>query len=106
VSVLMQSRSDRVFHGRLRRLPEQNARQVPVQLTQRGGGPLAVKDSGDPNAPPIPLAQVYLVEVELTDPDDAIVPGTLCAVKIHAKWRSAAWWLGRTLANAIDYGLY
>jgi putative peptide zinc metalloprotease protein len=74
-------------------------------LTQRGGGPLAIKPSSDPNLL-VPLAQVYLVEVELLDPDAAVDPGQLAVVKIHAQWRSAAWWVGRTIANALDLGLY
>jgi putative peptide zinc metalloprotease protein len=104
-SILVKGRSDRIFTGRVTTLPAQNAETVPIQLTHRGGGPLAVKPHNDPNVL-IPLAQVYLIEVELLDPDAAIEPGQLASVKIHARWRSAAWWLGRTLANALDLGLY
>ena len=82
-----------------------HAATVPLALTQRGGGPLAVKPSEDPNLL-VPLAQVYLVEIEVTDPDIAIDPGQLAVVKIHAKWRSSAWWVGRAIANALDIGLY
>jgi putative peptide zinc metalloprotease protein len=102
---LVQGRSDRLFTGRVTSLPARNAETVPIQLTHRGGGPLAVKPHSDPNVL-IPLAQVYLVEVELLDPDTAIEPGQLASVKIHTRWRSAAWWVGRTLANALDLGLY
>jgi putative peptide zinc metalloprotease protein len=105
VSIHVKGRSDRDFHGRVTRLPEQNAATVPIQLTQRGGGPLAVKPGGDPNVL-VPLAQVYLVEVEVLDPDGAIDPGQLASVKIHAKWRSAAWWVGKTIANSLDIGFY
>ena len=105
VSICAKGRSDRIFHGKVKRLPAQNAATVPLALTQRGGGPLAVKPSEDPNVL-IPLAQVYLVEVEMTDPDLAIDPGQLAVVKIHAKWRSGAWWVARALANAMDLGLY
>jgi putative peptide zinc metalloprotease protein len=105
VSVLIKGRSDREFVGRLSHVPAQNAETVPIQLTQRGGGPLAIKPGGDPNVL-IPLAQVYLVDVEVTDPDAAIDPGQLAVVKIHTKWRSAGWWMGRSLANALDIGLY
>jgi putative peptide zinc metalloprotease protein len=66
---------------------------------------LAIKPGGDPNVL-VPLAQVYLVEVEMLDSDRAVGPGQLAVVKIHTKWRSAAWWVGRTLANALDLGLY
>ncbi len=105
VSIYVKGRTDREFKGKVRRVPPQNAATVPIQLTQRGGGPLAVKPGGDPNVLQ-PLAQVYLVDVEILDSDAAIDPGQLAVVKIHAKWRSGAWWLGRTIANAFDLGLY
>jgi putative peptide zinc metalloprotease protein len=105
VSIHVKGRSDRDFAGRLRVLPAQNADTVPIQLTQRGGGPLAVKPGGDPNVL-VPLAQVYLVEVEILDPDAAVDVGQLAVVKVHAKWRSGAWWVGRALSNALDIGLY
>jgi putative peptide zinc metalloprotease protein len=105
VSVYVKGRSDREFHGKVSHLPGLNASNVPLQLTQRGGGPLAVKPSEDPNQL-IPLAQTYLIEVEIVDPDAAIRPGQLAVVKIHAKWRSASWWVGQTLANALDIGLF
>jgi putative peptide zinc metalloprotease protein len=105
VSIYVKGRSDREFHGKLRTLPGLNASNVPIQLTQRAGGPLAVKPSEDPNQL-IPLAQTYLLEVEITDPDGAIKPGQLAVVKVHAKWRSGAWWVGQTLANALDLGLF
>jgi putative peptide zinc metalloprotease protein len=106
VSVYVKGRSDREFTGYVRTpLPGQNAPTVPLALTQKGGGPLATKPSDDPNQL-IPLAQTYLVEVEVHDPDATIRPGQHAVVKIHAKWRSGAWWVGKTLANALDLGLY
>jgi len=105
VSIYVKGRSDREFSGKVRRLPGQNAATVPVQLTQRGGGPLAVKPADDPNLL-IPLAQTYLVEIEVLNPDAAIKPGQLAVVKVHAKWRSGAWWVAQTLSNALDIGLY
>ncbi len=105
VSIYAKGRSDRTFTGKVRRLPTQNAATVPLALTQRGGGSLAVKPSEDPSLL-VPLAQVYLVEVEMTDPDIALDPGQLAVVKIHAKWRSGAWWVARALSNAMDLGFY
>ena len=104
-TVYIKGRSDHEFPAKVRRLPSQNAANVPIQLTQRGGGPLAVKPSDDPNVL-IPLAQTYIIEVELTAPDAAIVTGQLAVVKIHTKWRSGAWWVGQALANALDIGLF
>jgi putative peptide zinc metalloprotease protein len=107
VSVCAKGRSDRTFAGKvyLNKLPKQNAATVPLALTQRGGGPLAVKPGDDPNLL-IPLAQVYLVEVEMSDPDLALAPGQLAVVKIHTRWRSGAWWVARALSNSLDIGLY
>jgi putative peptide zinc metalloprotease protein len=104
-SIYAKGRSDHPFSGKVRHLPEQNATTVPLALTQRGGGSLAVKPNDDPNML-VPLAQVYLVEVELTDPDAAIDPGQLAVVNIHARWRSGAWWVARALSNSMDLGLY
>jgi putative peptide zinc metalloprotease protein len=105
VSVYAKGRSDRQFTGKLRVLPQQNAATIPLALSQRGGGSLAVRQGEDPNVL-IPLAQVYIVEVELNEADAGLEPGQLAVVKIHTRWRSGAWWVGRALANAMDLGLY
>lgn len=106
VSVCAPGRTDREFTGVIRRLPESDAKEVPLALTQRGGGPLAVKPSGEEGREVTPVAQVYLVEVVLSDPDAAVLSGTLVSVKVHCQWRTCAWWLGRKLAEALDIGLY
>ena len=106
VGVYVSGRTDHTFRGRLARLPDSDARQVPYGLTQRGGGPLAVKQSGDGGQEVTPVAQTYLVEVDLLDPDGTIRPGTLVNASVHCRWRSAAWWVGRALATAMDIGLY
>jgi putative peptide zinc metalloprotease protein len=104
-SIYVKGRCDHVFSGKVRKLPAQNAATVPMPLTQRGGGSLAIKPNEDPNVL-VPLAQVYLVEVEITDTDVAVDTGQLAKVKIHSKWRSGAWWVWRALNNAMDLGLY
>lgn len=105
-SVYVAGRTDHLFTGKVRRLPESDATQLPVALTQRGGGPVAVKQSGEGGQETTPVAQVYLVEVELEDPDATVRPGALVDVKIHCKWRSCAWWLKRKVSEALDIGLY
>jgi len=106
-SIYVTGRTDQIFTGKVRQLPESDAKQVAFPLTQRGGGPLAVKPSGEEGKQELsPVAQVYLVDVELTDPDATIKPGALVNVKIHAKWRSGGWWVKRKLAEALDIGLY
>jgi putative peptide zinc metalloprotease protein len=106
VVVYVAGRTDREYQGRVKELPTADSKQVPPQLTQRGGGPLAVQQSGDEGRDVTPVAQVYLVEVEILDPDTSIRPGTLVHAKVLCKWRSAAWWVKRKLAEALDLGLY
>lgn len=106
VAVYVTGRTDHVYSGVIKRLPESDAKQVPFPLTQRGGGPLSVKQSGERGEEISPVAQVYLVEVTITDPDTAITPGALVHAKILCNWRSGAWWVKRKLAEALDIGLY
>jgi putative peptide zinc metalloprotease protein len=73
-------------------------------LTFQGGGPLAVKPSGDPNVH-VPQSQQYLIPVILTDPDGTVMPGVLANVKIHCRWRTGAWWTWRAIASTLDIGL-
>jgi putative peptide zinc metalloprotease protein len=105
VSILPFRRSDRQFVGRITKLPDTDEKNLPIQLTSRGGGNLATKPGGDPNVHQ-PLVQTYLVAVEVEDPDETLTPGTLATVKIHLKWKSAAWWAWRSVASALDVGLW
>jgi putative peptide zinc metalloprotease protein len=107
VSIHFPGRGSDVVLGQVTRLPESDAKEVPLQLTQRGGGPLAVKPTA-PNADPnvqVPQSQQYLVAVEILNPDAAICPGTLAKVKIHCNWRSGAWWAWHKIASAFDLTL-
>jgi putative peptide zinc metalloprotease protein len=105
VSILLANRSDKIYRGRITFLPDSHDTNVPVGLTSKGGGPLATKGSANPNVYE-PVAQTYLVQVEVLDPDGSITPGTLGTVKIHLRWRSAAWWCGQKIATALDWGIW
>ena len=105
MDILPSNRSDRQFKGRVYRLPDTDEKNVPVQLTHRGGGSLATKPGGDPNVHQ-PLVQTYLVAVVVDDPDQTLTPGTLATVKIYLKWKSLAWWTWRSITSALDVGLW
>ena len=105
MSILPKNRRDTVLTGRISRLPDTDDKNVPVALTHRGGGSLATKPGGDPNVN-MPLVQTYLIPIEIDDPDETLAPGTLAMVKIHLEWRSAAWWAWRSIASALDVGLW
>ena len=99
------------FHywdGRVNRLPTADAKTVPVQLTFKGGGSLAIKTGDNPNVL-VPQSQVYLVDVEILDVDNNLVirprPGVQPTVKIQCKWRSAAWWTWHKINNLFDLGM-
>src|SRR5262249_15639251 len=81
VSILIPGRGTQYVAGRVVRLPESDAKDVPIALTHEAGGPLAVKPTTDPNPNVrVPQSQQYLVQVEIPDPDDATCPGTLVKV--------------------------
>ena len=65
---------------------------------------MAVKPGSKPEEI-VPQSQVYLVGIDILDPDDAICPGVLAQVKIHCRYRSAAWWVWRTISATFDLGL-
>jgi putative peptide zinc metalloprotease protein len=104
VVIRVQGRDRHTWQGKISHMPESEAKEVPIQLTQRGGGPLAVKPSSRTDVF-VPQSQQYLVVVDFVKPDDAICPGTLAQVKIHCKWRTAAWWTWRTFSSAFDLGM-
>jgi putative peptide zinc metalloprotease protein len=103
-AIRVRGRVGRTWAGKVAQLPGSEAREVPLPLTQKGGGPLPAKP-GDSPSTYVPLSQHYLVAVTLLDPDGAVYPGTLAPVLIHCRWRTAAWWLWRTLAATFDLEL-
>ena len=53
----------------------------------------------------IPVNQQFLIYADIVNPDKSILPGNMAQVKIHTQWRSAAWWVYRTISNTFDLGL-
>jgi hypothetical protein len=100
VTIRIQGRGSHTWQGRLTLLPEDDAREVPAPLTNRGGGPIAVQPGTLK-----PVTQQYLVAIDILDSDEAIIPGSLGQVKIHCRWRTTAWWIYRTVSNTFDLGL-
>ena len=96
------------WKGELAHLPQPDAREVPMALTNLAGGPVAARppsQNGGGSGNAIPQAQQYLVAVDIVDPDGAVCPGMLAQVKIHCPWHSAAWWAWRSLSSTFDLGL-
>ena len=93
-----------MWQGFVAELPHSEAKEIPPALSSKGGGPLAVRPSSDPNHL-LPQSQVYLLSVDIENPDGAIALGTLAHVKIHPEYRSAAWWIWRTVNSVFDVPL-
>jgi putative peptide zinc metalloprotease protein len=97
-------RDSKTWDGVITHLPESDAATVPWALSNRGGGPVAVKAGGNPEHL-VPQAQQYLVYVDIVNPDKAIAPGNMASVKVHCEPETCAWWLWRTINNLFDLGL-
>ena len=104
-SILVSNRSDHIYKGRVTTVPERHEDNIPIGLTSRGGGSVAVRPSENQSVNE-PVAQTYLIQVEILDPDGTITPGSQAKVKIHLRWRSAAWWVAQKVASALDWGLW
>jgi putative peptide zinc metalloprotease protein len=104
VTVRVQGRAALTWTGEVVNLPESEAKEIPIPLSNKVGGPLAIKPTSQP-AHPEPQSQVFLVGINIDKPDRAIVPGVMAQVKIHCEYRSCAWWTWRAISSAFDLGL-
>ncbi len=105
VVIRVPGRGTDYVHGRITRLPESDAKDVPLSLTHQAGGPLAVKPAtSNPNVH-VPQSQQYLVTVEIPQADADICPGALVKVKVRCKWRTCAWWVWHAITSAFDLDL-
>jgi putative peptide zinc metalloprotease protein len=73
VTVRIPGRASETWEGRITRVPESEAKEIPIQLSDL-----------------VPQEQVYLVGVDLVDPDSSLCPGTLAEVTI----RQTSLWAG------------
>jgi putative peptide zinc metalloprotease protein len=106
ITIRVQGRDHHTWEGEWLVMPESEAKTIPPQLSNKGGGPIAVKPppSNDPNRLE-PVDQQYLLSLGIKDPDKAIVPGSMAKVKIECRWESGAWWVWRTVNDTFDLGL-
>lgn len=106
ITLRVQGRANNTWKGRLTldQLPRAVAKTIPLGLSTKGGGPLAVKPTSQQDQL-LPQTQVYLIPVDIENPDGAIVPGTMAQVRIENEYRSAAWWIWRTISKTFELGL-
>ena len=104
VTIRVQGRAANTWVGELRPLPQSEAKEIPLPLSNKAGGPVAVRPGGSPEHL-VPQAQQYLASIDFMSPDRAIQPGNMAQVKVHCKWRTGAWWVWRTISSTFDLGL-
>src|SRR5262249_23604103 len=104
VTVRVSGPAAQTWTGEVAYLPEAEAKESPGPLSNKVGGPLAIKPTSRPNHPE-PQAQVYLVGINIDESDGAVIPGVMAQVKIHCRYRSCAWWTWRAISSTFDLGL-
>ena len=104
VTVRIVGRGVKTWRGKVTLLPPSEAKTVLPAMSSKLGGPVAVKPSEDPNHL-VPQSQVFLVDVDIDNPDEAIAINTLAQVHIHCEYRSIAWWAWRTVSGTFDLRL-
>jgi hypothetical protein len=104
VIIRVKGHDSQTWKGKIRQLPESEAKTVPLLLSNRQGGPVAVK-AGTQADKLVPSTQQYLVYIELVNPDKSLVPGTAAQVKIYCQPETCVHWLWRWLNETFDLGL-
>jgi putative peptide zinc metalloprotease protein len=106
VTIRIAGHGGQTWHGRLtqNQLPEAEAKDIPIQLTSKGGGDVAIKPNPKQDHY-IPQSQQYLVGINIQDADSTICPGTMAKVKVHCKWHTCAWWTWRAVSSTFDLGM-
>jgi putative peptide zinc metalloprotease protein len=105
VTIRVQGHGGKLWKGKVGQMPESDAKEVPQQLSSKAGGPIAIKPGAESNKL-VPQSQVYLVGIDLLEPDDSIAINSGAQVKIHCEYRSCAWWIYRTVSSTFDIGLW
>ena len=105
IIIRVQGREGAVWNGINPRLLPSEARDIPLALTSRAGGPVAVKAT-NPGEPMVPQAQQFLVYLDIMSPDQAILPGNMAQVKIYLQPETCAQWSWRTVNNLFELGLF
>jgi putative peptide zinc metalloprotease protein len=107
VTIRVQGHAEHTWPGKLlaENLPQTEAKRIPIPLTNKGGGNIAVRPAtkSDPDGL-VPQNQQYLVPIEFLKPDHSITPGTLAYVKVSCRYRTCAWWAWRAFSSAFDLG--
>src|SRR5438105_4508414 len=85
IQIRIQGRGMNTWQGKITSLPESEAKEIPLPLSNRGGGPVAVKPERSKSGGLLPQAQYFLLYVDIENADEAMAPGTMAQIKIGVK---------------------
>jgi hypothetical protein len=105
ISIRIQGRGSETWGGKVSYLPESEAKEIPLQLSNKAGGPVPVKAERSKNGGLIPQTQYFLVYIDIENADDAIAPGTMAQVKIRTKNETCLKWMWRTVNTSMELRL-
>jgi putative peptide zinc metalloprotease protein len=106
IYIRVQGRDSKVWKGKIRQesLPSSEAKEIPMALSNKAGGPIPVKATEVPNQL-VPQAQQFLVYIDVLDADATIFPGCMAQAKIYLQPETCAQWLWRLISDLFDIGL-
>jgi putative peptide zinc metalloprotease protein len=93
------------WRGSIDRLDESEAKFIPVLLSNRANGPVAVHPPSGKSPGLIPQTQHYLVYLNIDDPDPAITVGAMAQVKIYLQSETCLHWAWRTINDVFNLRL-
>lgn len=105
VIVRVHGRDSQTWRGRIERLEESEAKFVPLMLSSRAGGPVAVKAPSGKSQGLVPQTQHFLVYIDLLDADESIAINSMAQVKIYCQPETVAYWCWRKLNNMLNIRL-
>ncbi|MFM7151773.1 MAG: site-2 protease family protein [Gemmataceae bacterium] len=93
------------WRGVLDRLEESEAKYIPVALSTRANGPVAVHPP-NPRLPGlVPQTQHYLIYINIINPDPEIHVGAMSQVKIYLQPETCLHWAWRTINDVFNLRL-
>jgi putative peptide zinc metalloprotease protein len=117
VTIRIHGHDAETLKGRISLLPESEAKTIPLLLSNKANGPVAVRAEQAVKKkareamvagsdPLIPQTQQYLVHIEIINPDRSIIPGNQAQVKVRCQPETCIHWVYRKLCDLFDLGLW
>ena len=108
IDLRVQGRGERLWRGKLAYLPQSDAHELPISLTNLAGGPVAARPPQAPTKTTTPpcrrRSSTWWPSISST-PTPPCAPACWRRRKSTAPGGSAAWWSWRTLSSTFDLGL-